>query len=209
MRRKPRPLRGGAGARRAALPAVGRARPPGARDAGPAGAGRPCAGVGGGSARRRVPRRVGCAGAATRGARRLADRGSAGRGRSPRAPSRSIARPSRRRVGVALARVDAPARSPPPGPARRRPSATELVERRRRLALLLDRQLRQRGGLERQAPGDQLVGDDAQRVEVGGRPGLLAAALLGRQVGGGAEHRADLRDARLLGRLGRCRSPRA
>ena len=35
-----------------------------------------------------------------------------------------------------------------------------------------------------------------------GGPGLLAAGLLGREVGGGAEHRADLGDARLLGRLG-------
>ena len=35
-----------------------------------------------------------------------------------------------------------------------------------------------------------------------GGPGLLAASLLRREVGGRAEHRADLGDARLLGRLG-------
>ena len=72
----------------------------------------------------------------------------------------------------------------------------------RLLALLLERELGQRGGLIGQAPGDQLVGDDPERVQVGARPGLLAARLLGRQVGGGAEHRADLGDAGLLGRLG-------
>ena len=34
------------------------------------------------------------------------------------------------------------------------------------------------------------------------RAGLLAAGLLGREVGGGPEDRPDLGDARLLGRLG-------
>ena len=56
--------------------------------------------------------------------------------------------------------------------------------------------------LVRQPPGQELVGAHAERVDVRGRPGLLAVGLLGRQVGRGAEHRADLRDARLLGRLG-------
>ncbi len=68
--------------------------------------------------------------------------------------------------------------------------------------LLLERQLGQRGGLVGEAAGDQLVGDDAERVEVGAWPGLLSAGLLGSQVGGGPEHRSDLGDARLLGGLG-------
>ena len=78
----------------------------------------------------------------------------------------------------------------------------ERVEHRRLLLLLLERELGQRGGLVGQASGDQLVGDDAERVQVGARPGLLAARLLGREIGGGAEHGADLGDARLLGGLG-------
>ena len=57
-------------------------------------------------------------------------------------------------------------------------------------------------GLVGQAPGDQLVGDHAERVEVRRGAGLLAARLLGGEVGGGAQHRAHLGDARLLGRLG-------
>jgi hypothetical protein len=78
----------------------------------------------------------------------------------------------------------------------------QRVEHRRRLLLLLERQLGQRAGLIRQATGDQLIGDHAQRIEVGARARLFAASLLGREVGGRAEHRPDLRDARLLGRLG-------
>ena len=57
----------------------------------------------------------------------------------------------------------------------------ELVERHRGLALLLERQLGQRVGLIGQPAGDQLVGDDAERVQVGARAGLLAAGLLGRR----------------------------
>src|SRR5207237_3042976 len=53
----------------------------------------------------------------------------------------------------------------------------ERVEHRRRLLLLLERQLGERGGLVWQPPGDELVGDDAQRVQVGGGPGFLAAHL--------------------------------
>ena len=83
-----------------------------------------------------------------------------------------------------------------------RHARVELVERHRRLALLLERQLRQRGRLVRQPPRQQLVGDDAERVDVGARAGLLAARLLGREVGGGAEHRPDLGDARLVDRAG-------
>ena len=70
------------------------------------------------------------------------------------------------------------------------------------LLLLLERQLGQRGGLIGQPPRDQLVGDDPERVQVGAGARLLAARLLGREVGGGAENGPDLGDARLLGGLG-------
>ncbi len=73
---------------------------------------------------------------------------------------------------------------------------------RRRAGLLQAREVGQRRGLVRQPAGHQLEADDAERVEVGGRAGGLAPRLLGRQVGRGAEHRADLRDVRLLGGLG-------
>ena len=80
----------------------------------------------------------------------------------------------------------------------RRDGGVQLFEGRRRLALLLERELGQRVRLVGQAAGQQLVGDDAERVDVGPGPGVLAAGLLGREVGGGAQHRADLRDARLV-----------
>ena len=87
-------------------------------------------------------------------------------------------------AGVAL-RGSAPARARPRRQ-RRRDRGSSVVQRRRDLALLLERELGQRLRLVGQAPGEQLVGDDAEPVEVGGRAGLLAGGLLGRQVGGGA-----------------------
>ena len=48
---------------------------------------------------------------------------------------------------------------------------------------------------ERSVAGQQLPEHDPQRVDVGRRRDLLAAGLLGREVLGGAEHRARLRDA--------------
>ena len=75
-------------------------------------------------------------------------------------------------------------------------------DRRDRVLLLLERQLGERAVLVRQPAGEELVGADAERVDVRRRAGLLAARLLGREVGRRAEHRADLGDARLLGRLG-------
>src|ERR1035441_8175260 len=78
----------------------------------------------------------------------------------------------------------------------------QRVEHRGLLPLLLERELRQRGGLIWQAPRDQLVGDDPKRVQIGAWAGLLAARLLRSKIGGGAEHGADLGDARLLSRLG-------
>ena len=69
-------------------------------------------------------------------------------------------------------------------------------------ALLQAGEVGQRRRLVRQPARQELVGDDAERVHVRGRAGRLAARLLGRQVGGGAEHGADLGDVGLLGRLG-------
>ena len=84
----------------------------------------------------------------------------------------------------------------------RRDPGVELVDRGRRLALLLERELRQRAGLVGQAARHELIGHDAERVQIGARPSLLAAGLLGREVGGRPEHRADLGDARLVGGAG-------
>ena len=84
----------------------------------------------------------------------------------------------------------------------RRDIGPVVRDRRDRVLLLLERQLRERGVLVRQPPGEELVRAHAQRVDVRRRPRLLAACLLRRQVRGRAEHRADLGDARLLGRLG-------
>src|SRR3712207_7055658 len=61
-------------------------------------------------------------------------------------------------------------------------------------SLLLARELRERGSPVRQAAGQQLVGDDAEGVEVRLRPGGLAAGLLRGPVRRGADHRADARD---------------
>ena len=55
---------------------------------------------------------------------------------------------------------------------------------------------RQRVGLERRLPGQELVEDDAERVDVGGSRDLFAARLLGREVRGRAEHRPRLGVAR-------------
>ena len=71
--------------------------------------------------------------------------------------------------------------------------------RQRPLVLAADRQLGEAVALVGEPGGEQLVGDDAERVDVGDRRRLLAAGLLGRQVGGGADDRADLREPRLLG----------
>ena len=47
-----------------------------------------------------------------------------------------------------------------------------------------------------------MIGDHPERVEVSARSRLLAPRLLGREVGRRAEHRPDLRDARLVGGAG-------
>jgi len=89
---------------------------------------------------------------------------------------------------VALARVERQ-RAVDGLPERLRDRRVELVEERRRLLLLLERELGQRRGLVGEAAREQLVGDDAERVEVRRRPGVLAARLLRREVGGRARSR--------------------
>ena len=63
-------------------------------------------------------------------------------------------------------------------------------------------------GLERARAGQQLVGDDGERVAVRGGGGGLAHRLLGREVGGGAEHLPGRGQLVLPGERGRCRSRR-
>ena len=106
-------------------------------------------------------------------------------GRRPRvrrarraAPSRSAPLHRSARVCVAAARVELAARARPPAE-RRRDLGVELVERRRQLALLLQRELGQRRRLVGQAAGEELVGDDAERVEVGGGPASSPRACSG------------------------------
>ncbi|GBD46670.1 hypothetical protein HRbin41_01500 [bacterium HR41] len=79
---------------------------------------------------------------------------------------------------------------------------TEVGDRTDLVLLLFQRQLGQRAVLVGQAASEELVDADAEGVDVGGRTHLLAACLFRREVGGGAEHRPDLRDAGLLGGLG-------
>ena len=83
------------------------------------------------------------------------------------------------------------------------------VQRLGRALLLARRQLGQRSGLVRQPPGQQLVQDHAQRVDVGAGGRLLALRPLGREVGGGADDRADLGDAASPRPPSRSRSPPA
>ena len=54
-------------------------------------------------------------------------------------------------------------------------------------------------GVERDPAGERLVEHHADRVEVGGRGRLEALRLLGREVLGGPQHRAGLRDLRGAG----------
>ena len=67
------------------------------------------------------------------------------------------------------------------------------------LGLAADRQLGQARALPGKAGREHLVDHDAERVDVGGGSRLAAARLLGREVGGGADDGADLRDPGLLG----------
>ena len=74
--------------------------------------------------------------------------------------------------------------------------------RQRALVLAADRELGEGRALAGQAAGEHLVDDDAERVDVGAGRRLLAARLLGREVGGGADDRSDLGQAGLLGGAG-------
>ncbi len=74
------------------------------------------------------------------------------------------------------------------------------ARRQRPLVLAADGQLGEGRALPGKAPREELVDDDAERVDVRGRRGLLAARLLGSQIGGRADHGPDLGQARLLGR---------
>ena len=60
---------------------------------------------------------------------------------------------------------------------------------------------------ERLLAGQQLEGDDGERVAVRGGGRRLAHRLLGRDVGGGAEHLAGLGDLRVAGRRAMPKSP--
>ena len=173
-------------------------------------------------------RGAGCAGAAARnrlgatGVDRVGLHPPGRRGRRARGEHvrRQLVR-GRRRLLAARARPRAPARARGPrssgprprprataGPRRERLGHVRVVGGRRQRALVLapDRELGEGRALPRQAAGEQLVEDDAERVDVGGGRRLLAARLLGRQVGGRADHRADLGQARLRASPGRSRS---
>jgi len=72
--------------------------------------------------------------------------------------------------------------------------------RRRRNVVGVLAQLRGgKGGLERARAGEQLVGDDGERVAVARGCRGLARGLLGREVGGRAEDLAGLRHLRVVG----------
>ena len=72
----------------------------------------------------------------------------------------------------------------------------------RLLGLLAHRQLGEGGALVGQPPGEELVEDHAERVDVRGGVRLLAARLLGGEVGRGPDHRSHLGDPRLLAGAG-------
>ena len=81
------------------------------------------------------------------------------------------------------------------------PLGRDLARIRRRLREVHEHDLRRRLGLEGQAPREELVEDDADRVEVAARVERIAARLLGAHVLGRAADDAGARDAGLL-RLG-------
>ena len=82
----------------------------------------------------------------------------------------------RRRVaGTRVALEADPNRAVEPG----RDLRAELRDRHHRVVLLLQRELRERAVLVRQPAGKELVGADAERVDVGGGARLLAGRLLG------------------------------
>ena len=78
----------------------------------------------------------------------------------------------------------------------------KLPERRDRALGLLGEELGQAVRLVRRPPRQQLVEHGAEGVDVGGRSHLVARSLLGRQVGGCAEHGPGLRQLRSVERAG-------
>ena len=129
---------------------------------------------------------------------RRASRPSApARCRAARPPARAPS-PRRRRTGrraPARARARPPARAGRGSPGRARAAAAGARR-------LLAGEVGQRGRVVGQPPGEQLVGDDAERVEVGRGAGGLTARLLRGEIRRRAQHGADLGDVGLLGRLG-------
>ena len=75
----------------------------------------------------------------------------------------------------------------------RRQVGAHLRERRRLVREDLVEERGERLGVEGALQAQQLVGDDAEGEDVGARVHLFAADLLGRQVGGGADRHALLR----------------
>ena len=95
----------------------------------------------------------------------------------------------------------------------RHPALERLGHRRRRGRPVLADVGRRRGGdrvgdrdgclpVARAAPGERLVTDGGERVDVDRGTGLAPLELLGRHVGGGAEDGAAARDAGRVGRRG-------
>ncbi len=118
---------------------------------------------------------------------------------SPRAPAVTASRHLERgRVPVLEVDVE---REPDCAVQRIRDLGPHRSDRLHLVVLLLQSKLGERAVLVRQAAGKELVRADAERVDVGRRPRLLAAGLLRGEVCGGPEHRPDLGDARLLSRL--------
>ena len=108
----------------------------------------------------------------------------------PAAPPRSRRRSRSGRPGAW------PSPSPPP---HRTPAAHDGdLRRRRRLGVQRLVHDRRHPALERALAGQQLVEQDARRIDVGARVDRLAHELLGRHVGRRAHHRAGLRHAAAL-----------
>ena len=120
-------------------------------------------------------------------------RGGVGTGSASR--SRSSAAISSSRVGVARGGVLGE-RAQHDRVQRGRQRRVELARRARLGGDLLEGDRHRRLALERHHPGQQLVQDHPDRVEVGGVADRVALGLLGREVLGGAHDRAGQRHVR-------------
>ncbi len=166
----------------------------------------PAARRGGGRHRRRW-RRGGCGGGRAGGARARRGRGNDRRHRARRIDAVRGGGRAQRALEL-LDERDGARR--PVARVLRQPAIEDGVDRgrqlrrglRRLLGLVLDVLARLRGHRaagERPGAGQQLVGDDGERVAVAGGGRGVAERLLGREVGGGAEHLAGLRHVRVVG----------